>query len=71
MKPAKYVKHFRIDKPGKFRLADYDPADTMGLDIEKSEAKDILERTGADDVSSTGEAKADFAKTDKPMRRAS
>ena len=34
-------------------------------------AKDILERTGADDVSSTGEAKADFAKTDKPMRRAS
>ena len=32
-------------------------------------AKDILERTGADDVSSTGEAKADFAKTDKPMRR--
>ena len=34
-------------------------------------AKEILERTGADDVSSTGEAKADFAKTDKPMRRAS
>jgi hypothetical protein len=34
-------------------------------------AKDILERTGADDVSSTGEAKADFAKTDKPMRKAS
>src|ERR1043166_362917 len=44
MKPAKYVKHFRIDKPEKFRLADYDPADTMGLDIEKSEAKDILAR---------------------------
>lgn len=34
-------------------------------------AKDILERTGADDVSSSGEAKADFAKTDKPMPRAS
>jgi len=34
-------------------------------------AKDILERTGADDVSSTGEAKADFSKTDKPMPRAS
>jgi hypothetical protein len=34
-------------------------------------AKDILERTGADDVSSTGEAKADFSKTDKPMQRAS
>ena len=34
-------------------------------------AKEILERTGADDISSTGEAKADFAKTDKPMQRAS
>jgi Protein of unknown function (DUF3341) len=34
-------------------------------------AKKILEETGADDVSSTGEAKADFQKTDKPMPRAS
>jgi Protein of unknown function (DUF3341) len=34
-------------------------------------AKQILERTGAEDVSSTGEASADFAKTDKPMQRAS
>jgi hypothetical protein len=34
-------------------------------------AKDILERTGAEDVSSAGEAKADFSKTDKPMPRAS
>jgi len=34
-------------------------------------AKDILERTGASDVSSTGEAKADWQKTDKPMPRAS
>ncbi len=30
-------------------------------------AKDLLERTGAKDVSSTGEAKADFAKTDRPI----
>src|SRR3954462_5436935 len=36
-----------------------------------SRAKDILKRTGADDVSSTGEASADFSKTDKPMQRAS
>jgi hypothetical protein len=36
-----------------------------------SKAKDILKRTGADDISSTGEAKADFSKTDKPMQRAS
>jgi hypothetical protein len=34
-------------------------------------AKEILERTGAQDISSTGEARADFSKTDKPMQRAS
>jgi hypothetical protein len=34
-------------------------------------AKEILERTGAQDVSSAGEASADFQKTDKPMPRAS
>src|SRR5581483_11478438 len=34
-------------------------------------AKEILEQTGAEDVSSTGESSADFQKTDKPMRRAS
>ncbi len=32
-------------------------------------AKDILERTGAEDISSTGEASADFEKTDKPLPR--
>jgi hypothetical protein len=34
-------------------------------------AKQILERTGAQDVSSTGEASADWDKSDKPMPRAS
>jgi len=34
-------------------------------------AKDILERTGADDISSAGEASADFAKSDKPLPRGS
>jgi hypothetical protein len=34
-------------------------------------AKEILQHTGAQDVSSTGEASADFSKTDKPMLRAS
>jgi hypothetical protein len=34
-------------------------------------AKDILERTGATDISSTGEASADWQKTDKPLQRAS
>ena len=34
-------------------------------------AKEILERTGAQDVASTGEESADFQKTDRPMPRAS
>jgi uncharacterized membrane protein len=34
-------------------------------------AKEILERTGAEDVSSTGESSADFSETDRPMERAS
>ena len=33
-------------------------------------AKDILERTGAEDVSSTGETKGDFENTDRPRTRA-
>ncbi len=32
-----------------------------------SKAKDLLEKTGAKDVSSTGEAAADSAKSDRPM----
>jgi hypothetical protein len=32
-------------------------------------AKAVLERTGAEDISSTGEASADFLKTDKPRPR--
>ena len=36
-----------------------------------TKAKEILKRTGAEDVSSAGEASADFSKTDKPMPRAS
>ena len=34
-----------------------------------SRAKDILKRTGAEDISSTGEARADYGKTDRPMER--
>src|SRR3982074_1220422 len=39
---TKIIKKFRIDKPGKFRLSDFDCADTYGLDIEKAEAKAML-----------------------------
>lgn len=34
-------------------------------------ARNVLERTGALDIASTGEARADFAVHDKPLRRAS
>src|SRR3978361_1833193 len=44
MKPAKIAKRLRVDKPKQFRLADYDPADTLGLDIDKDEGKGILAR---------------------------
>src|SRR6267143_200290 len=42
MKLAKIAKQFRIDKAEKFRLADRDPADSYGLDIEKDTAKEML-----------------------------
>jgi len=42
MKLTKIVRKFRIDKPDKFRLSDYDPADTCGVDIDKAEAKAML-----------------------------
>jgi hypothetical protein len=32
-------------------------------------AKDLLKRTGAEDVASAGEASADYAKGDKPLKR--
>jgi hypothetical protein len=31
MKLAKIIKHCRIDKPEKFKLADFDPAEAFGL----------------------------------------
>ena len=42
MKIPKEIKQYRIERAGGFRLADIDPADTDGLDIGKSEAKDTL-----------------------------
>src|SRR3954464_6589907 len=42
MDRAKIIKSFRVDKPDKFRLADYDPGDTYGLDVEKEIAKSLL-----------------------------
>ncbi|HXW24945.1 MAG TPA: polyphosphate kinase 2 family protein [Xanthobacteraceae bacterium] len=42
MKIPNRIKQFRVEDGKRFRLADHDPADTLGLDIEKGEAKDML-----------------------------
>src|ERR1700730_14879769 len=42
MKFAKLIKRFRIEKAHGFKLADFDPADTCGMDISKSTAKDMI-----------------------------
>src|SRR6201997_2624333 len=42
MKLAKIVSACRIEKPGRFRLADHDPAETFGLPTQAAEAKAIL-----------------------------
>jgi PPK2 family polyphosphate:nucleotide phosphotransferase len=39
---AKLIKRFRIERARGFRLSDVDPADTCGLDIGKSAAKDMI-----------------------------
>ncbi len=42
MKLPKILKACRVDKPGRFRLADCDPAETFGLDIAKDDVKTML-----------------------------
>ncbi len=42
MKLAKSLKHCRVSKPGHFRLADCDPAETFGLAIDKDDVKAML-----------------------------
>jgi PPK2 family polyphosphate:nucleotide phosphotransferase len=42
MKLAKLVQRYCVTDGDKFRLADFDPGDTGGLDIDKKEAKDLL-----------------------------
>jgi len=42
MKPSDYVTRYRVENGEKFRLRDFDPADTADLDIDKKDAKDLL-----------------------------
>jgi PPK2 family polyphosphate:nucleotide phosphotransferase len=43
MLPADILKRYRIRKGSDFRLADIDPADTCGIDIDKADAKALLD----------------------------
>jgi PPK2 family polyphosphate:nucleotide phosphotransferase len=43
MSLANFAKLYRVDDPEGFRLKDWDPGDTNNLDIQKGEAKDLLE----------------------------
>jgi PPK2 family polyphosphate:nucleotide phosphotransferase len=40
----KYVEPFRITKGNGFKLADFDPGNTLGLRLDKGEATDLLQR---------------------------
>jgi PPK2 family polyphosphate:nucleotide phosphotransferase len=42
MKLEKIAKQFRIDRPAKFRLADFDPAECCGLSMDKADAAAML-----------------------------
>jgi PPK2 family polyphosphate:nucleotide phosphotransferase len=44
MKIPKHIKQYRVARAKGFRLADFDPADTGGLAVDKDAAKDILAR---------------------------
>jgi hypothetical protein len=55
----------RIKEGGVLLSVHCDNSDWVG------KAKDLLKQTGAEDVSSAGEASADYAKTDAPVSRSS
>jgi PPK2 family polyphosphate:nucleotide phosphotransferase len=42
MGSSKIAERYRIDKPDRFRLADFDTADTAGMNLDKDEAKELL-----------------------------
>jgi PPK2 family polyphosphate:nucleotide phosphotransferase len=42
MKSDKLVNRFRVDHPDRFRLAEFDPADTGDIELDKDEAKTLL-----------------------------
>jgi PPK2 family polyphosphate:nucleotide phosphotransferase len=44
MKSKKLIKQYRVDDADGFKLSDFDPADTAGLDLEKDRGNEMLAR---------------------------
>jgi len=44
MLPSKAIDRYRIDKPDRFRLADFKTSDTAGLKLDKDTIKDLLQK---------------------------
>lgn len=44
MLPANFVDRYRIDKPDRFRLADFSTRDTAGINLDKDDIKGVLEK---------------------------
>jgi PPK2 family polyphosphate:nucleotide phosphotransferase len=58
---AKFIERYRVDKPDRFRLADFDTADTAGLNLDKDEVKALL----AEDAERLGELQERLYAEDK------
>jgi PPK2 family polyphosphate:nucleotide phosphotransferase len=44
MLPAKFIERYRIDKPDRFRLSGFSTSDTAGLNLDKDDIKDLLQK---------------------------
>ena len=42
MLPTKFIERYRIDKPDRFRLSEFNSSDTAGLNLDKDDIKDFL-----------------------------
>jgi hypothetical protein len=51
MPSAKFIERYRIDRPERFRLADFSTRDTAGLNCDKDEVKALV----AEDAKQLGE----------------
>ena len=61
MLSAKFFERYRIDKPERFRLADFDTADTSGMNLDKNEVKTLV----VDDAERLGELQERLYAEDK------